>query len=88
MEVIKAIGQNKTKSWVLASSENPCRDYVIVWDRLGILNGKDTTLLTLDIKRLIVPVNARKKILQILHYSHQGIIKHTLQLGHVITGLA
>ena len=66
-EVIQAIQQNKTKSWVLASSENPCRDYMAVWDRLGTLDGKDATLLTLDIKRLIVPVQARKKILQILH---------------------
>ena len=44
-------------------------------DHLGTLDRKDATLLTLDIKRLIVPVHARKKILQILHYSHQGITK-------------
>ena len=46
------------KLWVLASSENPCRDYIAVWDHLGILNEKDATLLTLDIKRLVVLVNA------------------------------
>ena len=73
--VIQAIRQNKKKSWVLALSENPCIDYIVVWDRLGILDDKDATLLTLDIKRLVVLVNAQKKILQILHYSHQGITK-------------
>ena len=55
-EVIQAIRQNKMKSWVLASSKNPCRDYIVVWDRLGTLDRKDATLLTLDIKRLVVPV--------------------------------
>ena len=46
-----------------------------MWDRLGTLDEKDATLLTLDIKRLVVPVQARKKILQVLHYSHQDITK-------------
>ena len=39
------------------------------------MKGKDVTLLTLDIKRLVVPMQARRKILQVLHYSHQGITK-------------
>ena len=55
-QVIQAIKHNQPKSWVLATSDNPCRDYVSVWDRLGLLNRKDATLLTLDIKRLIVPL--------------------------------
>ena len=46
-----------------------------VWDHLGLLDKKDSTLLTLDIKRLVVPLQARKKILEVLHYSHQGITK-------------
>ena len=74
-QVIQAIRENKPKSWVLATSDNPCRDYVSVWDRMGLRDEKDATLLTLDIKRLIVPIQARKKILQVLHYSHQGITK-------------
>ena len=49
-EVIKAQRQNRSKSWVLASSENPCRDYIAVWDHLGTLGEKEATLLTLDIK--------------------------------------
>ena len=64
-EVIKAIRENRSKAWVQASSENPCRDYIAVWDRLGMLDEKDATLLTLDIKRLMVPMQARKKILQV-----------------------
>ena len=75
------------KSWVLASNKNPCRDYVAVWDCLGMLDGKDATLLPLDIKRLVVPVQARKKILQILHYSHQGITKTYTAARTVTTGL-
>ena len=47
----------------------------MVWDCPGTFDGKDATLLTLDIMRLVVPVNARKRILQILHYSHQGKTK-------------
>ena len=73
--VTQAIRDKKPKAWVLATSDNPCRDYVSVWDRLGTLDNRDSTLLTLDIKRLVVPVQARRKILKILHYSHQGINK-------------
>jgi len=38
----------------------------------GTDSGHWTTLLTLDMKRL-VPMQTRKKILEVLHYSHQGI---------------
>ena len=72
---IKAIQENKSKTWVLNSSDNPCREYVSVWDRLGTADDNDSTLLTLDIKRLVVPLQARQNILKILHYSHQGISK-------------
>ena len=71
--MIQAIGDKRPKAWVLATSDNPCRDYVSVWDRLGTLDNRDSTLLTLDIKRLVVPL--RKKILEVPHYSHQGINK-------------
>ena len=39
------------------------------------MDNKDSTLLTLDIKRLVVPLQARKKIKKTFHYSHQGISK-------------
>ena len=73
--VIKAIREKRSKSWVQNSSNNPCRDYISVWDRLGTADDNDSTLLTLDIKRLVVPLQAQKNILKILHYSHQGISK-------------
>ena len=71
--VIKAIREKRNKSWVQNSSNNPCKDYISVWDRLGTADENDLTLLTLDIKRLVVPLQAWKNILKILHYSHQGI---------------
>ena len=74
-EVIKALRENRSKAWVQASSQNPCKDYIAVWDHLGTLDEKDANLLTLDIKRLVVPAQARKKILQVLYYSHHGITK-------------
>ena len=73
--VVQAIQQKQTKNWVLNTSDNPCREYASVWERLGTLDTRDPTLLTLDIKRLVIPIQARKKILEVLHYSHQGINK-------------
>ena len=73
--VVQAIREKQTKAWVLATSENPFRDYASVWDRLGTLDNRDSTLLTLDIKILVIPLQAWKKILEGLHYSHQGINK-------------
>ena len=73
--MVQAIREKQTKAWVQNTSDNPCREYASVWDRLGTLDNRDSTLLTLDIKRLVVPLQARKKILEVLHYSHQGINK-------------
>ena len=73
--VIKAITENICKIWVQNSSNNPCRDYISVWDRLGTADHNNLTLLTLDIKRLVVPLQAWKNILKIPHYSHKGISK-------------
>ena len=73
--VIKAIRDKRNKAWVLNYSDNPCREYVSVWDILGTADDNNSTLLTLDIKRLVVPLQARRNIPKILHYSHQGISK-------------
>ena len=73
--MVQAIQEKRTKDWVLNTSDNPCREYASVWERLGTLDTRDPTLLTLDIKRLVIPIQARKKILEVLHYSHQGINK-------------
>ena len=56
--VIKAIRDKQNNTWVLNSSDNPCREYISVWDRLGTADDNDSTLLTLDIKRLVVPLQA------------------------------
>ena len=48
--VIKALWEERNKGWVQNSSDNPCTDYMDVWNHLGIVDNKDATLLTLDIK--------------------------------------
>merc|ERR1712089_30118 len=73
--VVQAIKEKQTREWVMATSDNPCREYASVWDRLGTLDNRDSTLLTLDIRRLVVPLQARMEILEVLHYSYQGINK-------------
>jgi len=44
-----------------------------VKERLGTADDNNSMLLTLDIKRLVVPLQAWKRILKFLHHSHQGI---------------
>ena len=66
------IKNKKNKARVLNSSAYPCREYVSVWDRLGTADDNNSTLLTLDIKRLVVPLQAQRNILKILHYFYQG----------------
>ena len=39
-QVIQAIKENQPKSWVLATSDNPCRDYISVWNRLDFATEK------------------------------------------------
>ena len=73
--LVQAIQQKQTKNWVLNSSDNPCHEYASMWERLGTLDTRDPTLLTLDIRRLVIPIQAKKKILEVLHYSHEGINK-------------
>ena len=64
-----------TKEQVLSTSENPCRDYVHVWDRLRVLDDRDSSLLTIDVNRLVVPAAQRTNIMKIIHLSHQGMTK-------------
>ena len=71
--VVKAHREGRDKVWIQNLSYNPCRDFIRVWDHLGIMDEKDSTLRNLDIKRLAVPLQARQRILKILHLSHQGI---------------
>ena len=80
--VIQVNRDKQTKACVLATSDNPCRDYVSVWDRLGTLDNRDSTLLTLDIKRFVIPLQARKKILLAFierRLSAANTVMHNLQ---------
>ena len=81
-EVIKAIREKRSKSWVQNSSFNPCRDFISVWDRLGTVDDNDSTLLILDIKRLVVPLQAIKSFTTAI----KAYQKHMLQPEHVTTG--
>ena len=67
--------EERSKGEILSTSDNPCRDYFRVWDHLGILEDKDATLLILDMKRLVVPCQARQKILKTLNLSQKDVIK-------------
>ena len=74
--VVNAIREGKTKSDVTnMPTDNLCREYLKVWDRINVLDDKDSTLLTFDVRWILVPLSERKKLLKILHYSHGGIGK-------------
>jgi len=72
--IIKAL-REKSQNDLIKMSENPCRNYISEWGHLGLFDYKDATLLTLDEKRLLVPMSQHQSILKILHPTHQGIIK-------------
>ena len=55
--------------------EDPCRDFHKVWEKLGVLDEKENSLLTYDVKHLVIPVSKRDQIMKILHLSHQGATK-------------
>ena len=46
-----------------------------MWDSLALLDDKDATLITMDIRRLVVPQSERKRLLEIIHTSHVGQVK-------------
>ena len=74
--VISAIREGKTKKDISGlPTENHCRQYLKVWDHINVLDDKDSTLLTFDVRRILVPLSERKNLLKILHYSHGGIGK-------------
>ena len=73
---ISALREGKTKSDITAlPTDNLVRQYLKVWDHLNILDDKDSTLITFDVRRILVPLAERKNLLKILHYSHGGIGK-------------
>ena len=74
--VIKALREGKTKDDIGNSTDDdPCRDFHKVWEKLGILDEKENSLLTFDVKRLVIPISKREEIMKILHLNHQGATK-------------
>ena len=73
--VIKALRDNKSKTDILSTEDNPCRVFASVWECLAVLDNRDPSLVTLDIKRLVVPMSKWKKLLKILHLSHHAMVK-------------
>jgi hypothetical protein len=55
--------------------DHPGRAFKHVWERLGLLDSDDQTLLILDSNRIVVPAVARPEILRLLHRSHSGLVK-------------
>ena len=72
--IIKALREHRLKGEILSISENPCREYMSIWDRLGVLDDRDASLI-LEVRRLVVPMSQHQNILKILHLSHQGMNK-------------
>ena len=73
---ISTLREGKTKNDITAlPTDNLCRQYLKVWDHLNILSDKDSTLITFDVRRFLVPLFKRKNLLKFLHYSHGGIGK-------------
>jgi len=64
--VIHALRTGVTKEMVLKTTENPCRAYLAVWERLGVLDERQDSLLTLDVSRIVIPASERSRILDVI----------------------
>ena len=54
---------------------HPARLFQGVWDHLSLFDEKEDTLLIYDGNRIVIPVDARKRVLELLHESHSGETK-------------
>ncbi len=55
---------------------HPAHSYRGVWDQLSLRSGPDgLLLLVLDGARLVVPRTARKRVLELIHLPHAGVVK-------------
>ena len=48
------------------------RDYQRWWNTMGVLDDKEDTILVMDGHRIVVPLDARKSILTLLHVPHMA----------------
>jgi len=55
--------------------DHPAHAYKGIWDHISTFRAGDTDVLTLDGSRLIVPLQSRKRILDLLHLPHSGMTK-------------
>ncbi len=56
--------------------DHPAHCYKEVWDQLSTNDGPDGLLLLfLDVARIVVPLWARKRILDLLHRPHTGVVE-------------
>ena len=53
--VIQALREGKTREDIKNSSNDPCREFLTVWDSLAVMDSKEDSLITMDIWRLVVP---------------------------------
>ena len=56
-------------------TEHGARQFMSVWDYLGVLDDRPDTIMLYEGHRIVVPVGAQQKILQLLHLPHSGIVK-------------
>ena len=61
-------------------SAHPARAFRDVWDQLSLFGCGQGQIILLDGRRVVVPAPARPRVLQLLHVSHQGVVK-TKQLA-------
>ncbi|NJL71582.1 MAG: DDE-type integrase/transposase/recombinase [Candidatus Competibacteraceae bacterium] len=75
LEVFKKQNLNLNK----LPTDHPARQLKSIWSEMGILETEKGSLLVLDGHRIIVPKQARPRILSELHKSHQGLVKTRAQ---------
>ena len=65
--------KNKTPTKVLRKEPtgSPVHSYLNVFDRLGIVEDDEGSLMTIDNNRLVVPKKYQNKLVEIAHLSHQ-----------------
>ena len=56
-------------------TEHGARQFMSIWDHLGVLDDRPDTIMLYEGHRIVVPAGSQQKILQLLHLPHSGIVK-------------
>ena len=76
LQAIEAFRGGKTKDDVRKlPTEHGARQFLSIWEHVGILEDRPDTVPTYDGHRIIVPHRAQKKVVKMLHIPHMGIVK-------------